>query len=1001
MTPLEFLTLILPEQGIHYLAIFKDGYSAPAHKSYDSLDKMAQAIEGMAASEQLAVYHACASYKEHFIEAEEDGEAKRKYRIPPNWDRAKAFWLDIDCGQDKAAKGKGYIDKPTAAKAVFGFADRVGWPRPMLVDSGNGLHAYWPLVKAIRSDAWCKVADLLKTTLAHDGVLADPTRTADFASILRPVGSINRKGEPKPVKVRSQCAPCEPKFLLDSLASYMKANRVGAPRHAAAGGLNMELVGLLDIAYPQVDSSGQEVANKCAQVAAMRDSGGNVEYEHWRGVLGVLKHCVDGAQLAQQWSSGHPDYSAAATEQKMDSWSKGPATCEFFAACNPSGCQGCEHQGKIKSPIVLGRVMPEPTEIIEDAVDEAGEELQVQVPPLPTGYQWDGALLSRVLPDKDGVLHSLPFCAQLFYPTMRIRTTDGTYRIGMRMHLPTKRVRDFEMPYESMASQTDMLRGLARYELMQTNHKDAGGHMAAYLRDQLEALKRRVEEVNTMTTFGWKDDGSFLLGDRLYMPDGTVRQVLLGGSALGMAKYMMPPAGASVAGYADALNYMYSRPNMQHAQYAICALWGSLLSPLSSEMLYRGLTLALSGGKSGKGKTTLCYAGLYAFGNADQLTAKQDRGFTPNALWSVMGTYNNIPLLLDELTNMEPKAFSEFTYGVTTGKEKIRMQSRGGSVSLTEPNTWCMAPVVTGNFDFHGLLAAHNANSEAEAVRLIQIRVGEEGIQPPIEPPIPLQDMTPAQLKTYNTDAARVVQGCLDRIMANAGVAGRAFVQYIVTNREQVRALISDTAGQLLSALPETRHRYYRAHASCTLAAAHIAKELGIIEFDLDELYEYTVSLLTDLAETVTDTNTIEEGDIFNRMLNSLLPRILVTVEYRDKRSKDGPETPRNRVHGEVCGRYVLGSATRKDFAGQLMLAHKDVREWCMANRVDFDGLLGELDDAGALLRRHERVTLTRGTDMPTVQARCIVIDLHKLHNDSLTLVQTPAPVVNAIAAGV
>ncbi|WP_312259821.1 hypothetical protein [Limnohabitans sp.] len=80
---LEFLKSILPEFGIHYLALFKEGYKFPAHKVYTDLETMAEAIEGMAGSKQLSVYHACASYQKAVIELDEldvKGNPKRKYR---------------------------------------------------------------------------------------------------------------------------------------------------------------------------------------------------------------------------------------------------------------------------------------------------------------------------------------------------------------------------------------------------------------------------------------------------------------------------------------------------------------------------------------------------------------------------------------------------------------------------------------------------------------------------------------------------------------------------------------------------------------------------------------------------------------------------------------------------------------------------------------------------------------------------------------------------------
>ena len=48
MDTLSFLQAILPEHGIHYLALFKEGYKFPAHKVYADLETMADAINSMA-----------------------------------------------------------------------------------------------------------------------------------------------------------------------------------------------------------------------------------------------------------------------------------------------------------------------------------------------------------------------------------------------------------------------------------------------------------------------------------------------------------------------------------------------------------------------------------------------------------------------------------------------------------------------------------------------------------------------------------------------------------------------------------------------------------------------------------------------------------------------------------------------------------------------------------------------------------------------------------------
>jgi len=367
MRTLDFLKVILPENGIHFLALFEEGKDKPKHQAYTDLETMADAIEAMADRQHLSVYHACASYQKAFIELDalnESGKPKRKYRIHENWDRAKAFWVDIDCGQKKFDEGQGYLTKRDAIAAVFKFQSTIGWPEPMIVDSGNGIHLYWPLNKAIGHSTWCKVANILKATLAHEGVIADPSRTADFASILRPVGSVNRKeGECKPVVGKTQVESSDPKELATKLIAYATANGVKAikdkpKKQFHETDLNSDLTGHVN-RFSQVPADANLMADKCAQVAAMRDSRGDVSYEHWRFVIGLLTFCENGRPLAEEWSAereatGHTNLD---WDVRFDTWSAGPTVCETFESCNPTGCSGCPMKGKIKTPLVLGTMV--------------------------------------------------------------------------------------------------------------------------------------------------------------------------------------------------------------------------------------------------------------------------------------------------------------------------------------------------------------------------------------------------------------------------------------------------------------------------------------------------------------------------------------------------------------------------------------------------------------------------------------------------------------------
>ena len=87
-----------------------------------------------------------------------------------------------------------------------------------IISSGHGVHAYFAFAQPLALDQWQPAAAALKRVCALAGLRADPSRTADAASILRPVGTHNRKtaSAPKPVTVLKRGA-------VNDFAQFVKA----------------------------------------------------------------------------------------------------------------------------------------------------------------------------------------------------------------------------------------------------------------------------------------------------------------------------------------------------------------------------------------------------------------------------------------------------------------------------------------------------------------------------------------------------------------------------------------------------------------------------------------------------------------------------------------------------------------------------------------------------------------------------------------------------------
>lgn len=961
MNTLQFFQATLPATGPYFGVLFTP---AKVHISCATLEDLVRFVDKHKDDERVTVYHACVSYQHPFVmvpHARKSDELVKGYRKQPNWSRAKSFWLDIDCTPDKAEAGEGYVDKQAGYAALVIFCAKVGLPRPMVVDSGNGLHAYWPLTRDIGPNSWVTLATALKA-LAHSlGFLADPSRTSDFASILRPVGTVNRKhGDTKSVVVRRECEPISPEDFSAAIKGAVdKFDVLAATKSYTDTSVNEDMLAHVPESVP---SSAVLAASKCKQLAQVKDTQGDVSYHQWFGAIGIIVHSTEGRELAHEWSARRAEtgHTTVDADERFDTWNAGPTTCEKFSEANPEGCAGCEYAGTIKSPILLGRIAPEQAES-EAKVEVDGEQVTVQVPALPKDYAFgkDGSTI-RYITDKAGIVRPLVFTPVMLYATHRVVSEMGSYGIALRAHLPRGKVREFVISTSTLEAPNELAKALGDKEIVTSNHEKARHHMTAYLKDSLRKLMEEADEINTLTSYGWHYDmQAFLLGDKLFHRDGTVRKVLLGGYAADVAQKAFPKPVGTAEGYAQALNDIYARPGMEPLQYAIASVFGSLLTPLG-ENSYKGLLLALTG-KSGKGKSTACQAALYAFGEAEAMTIAGNKqvGATENGRWAMLGGYRNIPILFDETTNMQAEELSQLAYTVSQGLDKQRLTSTPTGVRMAARQAWRMSPMVTANNDIHLALSGMQSNTEAESVRIVQIRTERYNMPVLSEAEVP---------------------SAVEQMCRNKGVAGELFVRHIVTNLADVESLWRHTMAEVTKLVPGSKFRFYRNHAACTLTALQITNELRITEFNYGVLFDFAIKLMQGLSEEVDTDNVQTPKDAFMRMVNELMPRIILTNEYRDGRDKAGPEEA-PRIHGAIAGRYISGTGMRQDaYAGHLYLTKRDFKTWCGTNRVSPNEIEEFLRSQAAWMEVPAKFLFTRGTNLPMLQSPCIGVDMSRVN---------------------
>lgn len=958
MNTQEFLESILPAEGAYLMAVAGDkGFKHRGFTTIAAAADFAQQCDEQGAT----VYHACAAFKRPPYK-NEDG--KFITRTSENWLSAKAFWIDLDCGADKAAEGHGYATQKDAAKAILTWCKDKELPFPMLINSGRGVHAYWCLTEPVTPEVWVRTANGLKALFAKDNVLADPTRTADFSSVLRPIGTHNRKDPQHPLEVKLALAQRGPITTDDFVAKVTELAGVDTLGEMPAW---MQGGDQAPTTYQACNTPHHAcmVAEHCAQVRLMRDTQGDVSYDHWRGVIGLITHCEEGIDLAYKWSEkrGETGHQNTDVDTRFNTWTSPPPTCEYFEKCNPSGCANCPKKGKIKTPWVLGIKEPEKKEetVEVEHTDTAGntKKVQYQIPPMPQGYGWSGGQMIRYFKDEDGALVPHPFCGVQFYLTRRLRDADGAFSFAARAHLPKGEVREFNIPGGLIGTGGNKLvEFLGQYEIMAGNANDSIKNMGCYLKDEVGRLMNTTDVMNTYNHFGWQKDHSFLIGTRLYTPDGNLTEVLVSGSAADHVKVFPAPTG-SVESYAKKINSIYNRDGMEPMQYMICSLWAAPLAALCDSM-YNGIPCVLSGTQSGKGKTTAALAALYAYGRPmPGLAFSGKEGATGNAQANFLGALRNLPVLFDEVTNKNSRELSELCYSLSSGVEKMRMKASGGTVRIADRNEWRTHTALTGNTQITARLAT-NGDTEAEVMRIFEINVDACNI-PQLDP--------------------MAVNSQVSAMEEDMGIAGEAFIRYIVTHRADVHDLIFKTYDDLRAdadLMAQPRYRFYRNHMVCTLACAKIMKELGVIEFDIPKLTKFALEAARMLFQRTQEANTLTATDALGLMLNELSPRIVQTATY-DIKSTEAPYDVKCPMG--IVGRSVRGTPMQKDahLDNTLLLSANAVRDWCNENRVSVDYLAKCLMVGKILVDRNVRYSLGKNTNITTAQCRCWKIDLNAL----------------------
>jgi hypothetical protein len=918
MATTDLLTAVLPKEGWYCIVGLKqEGH--PRQIFMDTIEEAAETIEDLV-QKQYDVYFACAKY-----ENDTDGRTQK------NSTYFKSFWIDVDCGI-----GKPYADQAEGLVALKKFCETIHWPLPTVVNSGRGIHAYWRLNSTVTRIEWKSVADRLKALCVEHEFHADPSRTAESASILRVPETFNFKGDtPLPVKLLRIEPESEYEHLRQLLGVLVAPDYI--PRQLNE--MTKAMMGnrqsrFQTIMLKTMDGKG------CSQLEHIAINQDTIEEPLWRAGLSIAWHCIDKDEAIHKISNLHPSYSPDETQRKA-AQTKGPYTCETFAKFNPDGCNACPNKGKISSPILLGNeiVAAEPDAAIIEQTPE-GKQEKYLVPELPYPYfrGKNGGIYASLKTkgdDDEDEEKVINIYEHDLYVVKRLKDPVKGDAVWIRLHLPRDGVREFSMP-QTDALTFDKLRDKLAWHGVVAAKKQMDAIMN-YLIAFVKELQHKTQVETMRTQFGWTEhNDEFILGEKEISASGT--NYSPPSSTTGnLAGYMAPTGDYDEW---KRIVKTYDQPKFEPHAFGFFTAFGA---PLLKHLNLKGAIINLINNTSGTGKSTVLKMCNSVWGHPEELMLQWKD--TQNAMIHRLGVMNNLPVTIDEITKMSGDHFSDLVYSISQGRGKNRMTQHSNE-ERHNATKWATIALCSSNASFYDKLSALKSTPDGEFMRLIEYRIEVTDI-----------------LSKEEAD------NIFTALYSHYGHAGIPYAEYLVGNLEDAISLVVQVQQKIDKAVGFTsRERFWSGAVACNIAGALIAKDLGIIDFDVKRVYDWIIKELK-VMRTEIKAPAQTQSSVIGEFMNDHRKSTLVINGEVDARTGMGAIPILDVKYGELLIRIEPDTKL-------LWINSKHLKTYCVKQQITLKDTLKGLE-ADGIYKGQVKKRMSKGTDIqtPAVHAYMFSID--------------------------
>lgn len=929
MNTLDFLRHVLPSEGWYVVTVIDKGQQ-PKQRSFDNIDQLASFASALSARGHN-VYYAVSSFTE--------SGTRKAHAVS----RVKAFFIDIDCGEDTPKK---YATKKDGLLALGQFVKDTGLPKPMVVSSGNGWHVYWVLDSELELHEWKPLAESFKAACRANSFRIDPSVPADAARVLRPTGTINPKGGGE-VKVVINAEPTTVDAMRQCLNKY--AGSV-APfsQSPVSVARKTTLLNKLAVTQDYPPAKPDVIVSKCAQVNWAVSNQKDVSEPMWYGLMGIAAFCDDPDNTAIAWSKDHPTYSQDETLRKVNHWKNaatGPTTCAKFDSERPDICKSCRFKGRIGSPARLGLQRE------EVAVEQSAPDQMAFQVPIPKPFKRTADGIKQVTDGTD-----IDVCKFDLYPVgYGYDETLGYEVVRYHWNRPHSGWKELRFRQAYLAAENREFATAIADQGIVLSSKNQTLSFQTMLRSYMDELRKIKAVTNLYSTMGWKENNTqFLIGDRMIRRDDSgsaiVEHINLAATSQKLGEKLFDVSGD--LHHWSLLTSIIERANLPVHGFALGVAFSAPLYQFSG---LRGVVISLCGPTgSGKSIAQLWMQSIYGIPDKLHFTAK----YTQNAVFSRFGFYNNLPITIDEATMMPDKEVGDFCYWVTQGKDKARLNKNSEE---KDAKTWGLPCVTSSNRSLGSKMMASGMDTDAQLARLLEINMHQ----------VPMfSDSSTAGKKIFDT------------LSNHHGVAGEILLKHLVELGEDgIRAMIEDHRIRFFKKYDVKfagQERFWEHGIVRADLGNELASKLNLIQYDYEKCTRAILSQLGLLRETVK-SNKMDAFDLLAAYLNDASGDT-VTVMHTMGQNKplvDHNRIPRNGIRVRIDA--YRKTPSEPFTSGTMMIDRKHFKQWVNTNHGDYNEIVKTFTLSGLnATPKSEKFSI--GKDCPVKPGQIYVLGVNLNH---------------------